>query len=133
MSLLSANVIICETVLTEKTEVMSAIRIMNVLTIRGNNFARFNTLTFLTSHPGDFAAHSLKVQMFSHDEKIVADAPVHPFVYGYNIDPSGAGAYTLTTEFNLDLMPLGSLGQYAIWVFLDGVKVTGTTLLLRRG
>jgi hypothetical protein len=132
MSLLSANVIVCETVITEKSDVMSAIRIMNVLTIKTGNFARFNSVAFLISQPRDFERHNLKVQMVTMDGELVASAPDHLFVYGHKVDPDGVGAYTLTTEFNLDLEPLGKLGRYAIWVFLDGKNVTGTTLVLRR-
>jgi hypothetical protein len=38
----------------------------------------------------------------------------------------------LTTEFALDLMPLGGLGSYMIWAVLDGAPVAGTPLMLRR-
>ena len=133
MSLLSANVIICETVLTEKTEVISAVRIMNVLRISGGlNFAKFSSVTFLASEPGDTSPHKIKVQMISSSGDFVAEAPERWFFYGYNVDPSGPGGYTLTTEFNLDLSPLGTLGSYAVWVFLDDVRVCGAPLIMRR-
>jgi hypothetical protein len=133
MPLLSASVIVCETVLLEKTDVMSAIRIMNVLSIaEGNNFARFSSITFLNSTPGDDSRHILKVQMLKSTGELVAEGPEQPFVYGYKIDPSGAGGYNLTTNFNLDLRTIGPLGQYAIWAFLDGVRVGGAALMLRR-
>jgi hypothetical protein len=133
MPLLSASVIICETVLLEKTEVISAIRIMNALSIaEGNNFARFSSITFLHGTPGDYSQHVLKVQMVKSTGELVAQGPEQPFVYGYKIDPSGAGGYTLTTNFNLDLRTIGPLGQYAIWAFLDGVRVGGATIMLRR-
>jgi hypothetical protein len=133
MALISASVIICETVLLEKTDVMSAIRIMNVLNIaQGNDFARFSSMTFLHSTPGDFSRHVLKVQMLRSTGELIAEGPDASFVYGYRLDPSGAGGYTLTTNFNLNLRIVGQLGQFAVWAFLDGARVSGATIMLRR-
>lgn len=132
MPLLSASIIVCEAVLLEKTEVMSAIRIMNVLGIgEGNNFARFSSITFLHSSPEDYSRHVLKVQMLSSTGDLVAEGPDESFVYGYRIDPKGAGGYTLTTNFTLDLRTI-PLGQFGIWAFLDGARVCGATIMLRR-
>jgi hypothetical protein len=136
MPLLSANVIICESVLVEKnTDVSSAIRILNVLTISPYALvASFRVLTMLSSAPGDFAIHVVQVQMRTAEgNAVVAAAPELPFVYGNRIDPSGPSAFNLTTEFTIDLVPLGALGTYMIWVILDGSSVTGTPLTLRRG
>lgn len=134
MPLISASVIICETVLLEKTDVMSAIRIMNVLSIgEGNNFARFSSITFLSSTPGDYSRHVLKVQMLKSTGEPVAAGQEQPFVYGYRIDPNGSGGYNLTTNFNLDLRTIPApFCQYVIWAFLDDVRVGGATLMLRR-
>lgn len=133
MPLLSASIIICETVLLEKTDLMSAIRIMNVLSIaEANNFARFSSVTFLHSAPGDYSRHVLKVQLLRSTGEVIAEGVDESFVYGYRIDPIGAGGYTLTTNFNLDLRTIGPLGQFAIWAFLDGTRVCGATIMLRR-
>ena len=103
---LSANIIACETVLSERTEIVSAVRILNVLAIgAGNNFARFSTLTFVTSQPGDLGQHNLQVRMQTMHGELVAQAPGYPFVYGYKIDLTGPGAFMLTTNFNIDLTP----------------------------
>ncbi len=135
MPLLSANVIICESVLTEKTDVTSAIRILNVLTVSpSKNLATFRVHTALASTPTDFEQHVVKVWMHPLDSAVVAaEAPEYRFVYGRKIDFSGPGAFNLTTDFNLDLRPLGDLGHYLIVVSLDGQLVARTPLTLRRG
>jgi hypothetical protein len=135
MSLLSANVIVCEAALTEKTtEVISAIRIMNVLTItRGVQFAQFYTVAFLASTPGDQSPHRVRVEMQTKEGKQVAEAPDVRFYYGYQLDSTGPGFFTLTTAFNLDLARLDDLGHYTIRVLLDDKCVCAAPLVMRRG
>jgi hypothetical protein len=134
MAVMSANMAICEAVLTEKTSgVMSLIRTMNVLNITGNlQSARFFTVVSVNSEPGDFAPHNLQVQMFSRSGSLVASAPEHDFSYGYEFDRMGFGAYTLTTEFVLNLAPMGNLGAYTVVAYVDTKVVARTPLLMRR-
>lgn len=129
----SVNVIVCQQVLTEKTELVSAIRILDTLTIvPGYNFAHFFVVTTIASNPGDILPHILKVSMTRLDEHEVASAPEHEFVYGYRLgDLSGLGGFRLTTQFEVNLQSLGKLGQFMIWVFLDGERVAKTPLMLR--
>jgi hypothetical protein len=133
---ISAAVLVCETVLAEKTGGPSAIRIMDSLWI--GQFApviRFFVLTYLHCHPGDFNSHILKVQMVgraSGDWAVVSEAQAESFVYGYQIDPSGPGGYMLTTEFTLDPKPLQIPGLYFIQAILDGELATQTPFTLLR-
>ena len=64
----------------------------------------------------------------------VADAPPHSFVYSYRMDPTGPGAFMLTTEFNLDLATFGDLGAFWVQLSVDGeyVEQTPLTLLWKR-
>jgi hypothetical protein len=54
-------------------------------------------------------------------------------VFANNIDYAGAGAFNLTTDFTLNLIPLGGLGYYMISVSVDGRMVANAPLMLRRG
>jgi hypothetical protein len=132
----SASLIICESVLTEKTGVVSAIRIMDVLTVPALGVqARFFVLTYLHSRPADYLQHVLRIQMVGQDGsdwKIVADAPDHRFVYGYALAALAPGGFVLTTEFNINLIPLGSLGTYLVQAIVDGDLVEQTPLTLQR-
>jgi hypothetical protein len=61
---LSVSLIICESVLNEKTGSVSAIRIMDVLTVSPQStLARFFVLTYLHSRPLDLQQHVAKVQL----------------------------------------------------------------------
>jgi hypothetical protein len=133
---LAVNMVICETVLTEKdTDIVSMIRTMNCLTIvpNTNNSAHFFVVTSVASQPGDFLRQVMKVQMCTRDAKLVAEAPEYPFIYGYKIDPMGPGGFTLATEFTLDLSPLEPLGLYLLCAFVDGEIEAKTALARRRG
>src|SRR5271169_4451188 len=102
MSLLSANIIVCETVLTEKTDVLSAIRMMDTIKIApNNNAAHFYALTRVTSQPGDFSQHVLKIQMMHQNGASIIEAPECQFSYGYKMDINGLGGFILTTEFTI--------------------------------
>lgn len=132
---LSAAILVCESVLSEVTGGVSAIRIMDVLycgTLLRS--ARFFTLTYLHSRPNEFRQHVLQIKMIGRgsDGKtfVAASAPEQRFVYGYKIDPNGPGAFVLTTEFTLDLSNMGNLGTYMIQAFLDGEIVAETPLRL---
>jgi len=133
---ISAAVLVCETVLAEKTGGSSAIRIMDVLWIgQSSPVIRFFVLTYVHCDPGDFNSHTLKVQMIvraSGDWAVVSEAKVESFVYGYAVDPSGPGGYMLTTEFTLDPKPLQIPGLYFIQAILDGELATQTPLTLLR-
>ena len=118
---LSANVIVCQQVLTEKTELLSAIRIVDTLQISpGYDYAHFSVVTIVVSNPGDIWPHVLKVVMTTWDGREVASAADYKFSYGYKADPTGPGGFRLTTQFDVDLRQLDTLGQFLIRVFLDG-------------
>jgi hypothetical protein len=88
----------------------------------------------LHSTPMDFQQHIVQVSVHSmQNNVVVAVAPEFKFVYGNRMDYSGPGAFNLTTEFSLDLTPLGTLGYYTISVSLDSQMVANTLLMLRRG
>ena len=56
MPLLSANIIVCESVLSEKTDVASAIRILNALNVSpSRDFVSFKVHTILSSTPWTFS------------------------------------------------------------------------------
>lgn len=133
----SASLIVCESVLhEERTGAVSAIRIMDVLNLgRLSTIARFFVLTYLHSRPLDFAQHIAKVGLTAlRNGKWVrfADAPDHAFVYSYRMDPSGPGAFLLTTEFNLDLTTLGELGTFWVQLLVDEELIEQTPLTLLR-
>jgi hypothetical protein len=130
---LSVNVILCQQVLTEKTELVSAIRVLDTLTIApGYNLAHFFVVTTVSSKPGDIWPHSLQVAMATVDGRVVASAPEYKFFYGYKVDLTGYGGFRLTTQFDVALESLGTLGQFLILVYLDGVPVAKTPITLRR-
>lgn len=133
MALLSANVIACETVLFEKNDVPSAVRIMSVLTLPpGRTDAHFFSVTFLHCQPGDHIPHKLRIHVARSDGSLVADAPEHPFLYGYRVDPRGPGAYILTTEFNIDVTRLAMPCDCLIIASLDGNAVARAPVMLRQ-
>ena len=61
---MSSSVLVCEAVLSEKSELLSLIRVMDTLTLpAGASFARFFALTRIHSQPGDFLPHVLQVRI----------------------------------------------------------------------
>jgi hypothetical protein len=135
---LSVSLIICESVLSETKGGVSAIRILDVLTVTPqSSVARFFVLTYLHSRPFDLTQHTAKVQLVAFRENgwtRVADAPEYKFAYGYRMDPNGPGAFLLTTEFNLNLLTVGPLGVFYVQLILDGELAAQTPItLLRRG
>jgi hypothetical protein len=131
----SSSVVVCETILTEGSGLLSAIRIMNTLTLpAGANFARFFVLTQVHAQPGDFQPHVLRVRMvFPQGDGCVevASASEYRFFYGHKVGP-GPGGLNLTTEFNIDLRMLGQLGTYYLQAFLDGQYLNQCPLTLKR-
>ena len=122
---------VCESVLNEKTGLVSAIRLMDVLTIGPLGFAHFFTLTRLHSTlPPDLSPHTLTVCAVSPKGVTVASGEPYPFVYGYGADLSVPGGFMLTTEFNLDAG--APQGTYDIQAWLDRVLVARASLTLRR-
>jgi hypothetical protein len=133
---ISASVIVCESVLTEKSGLLSAIRIMDSLRVPpGATIARFFALTRIHAKPLDFLPHVLQVRMVfpaGDDWVPVSTAPDHRFSYGYNIEKTAPGGFNLTTEFNIDLKPLGGLGTYYVQALLDGKYLNQCPITLRR-
>lgn len=132
----SVSLIVCESVLNEKTESVSAIRIMDVLAVGPlSTSARFFVVTYLHSRPLDFGQHVAKVQLTGLRDGqwiSVAEAPAHDFAYSYRTVASGPGAFMLSTEFNLDLTTLGELGTFWVQLSVDGEQVEQTPLTLLR-
>ncbi len=130
-NLIHASLIVCESVLTEKTDLVSAIRIMDSLTIGSIGLAHFFALTRLHSTlPPDLSPHVLAVRAVGPNGEVVASGEPYPFVYGYAAGPSAPGGFMLTTEFNLDAS--APLGTYDIQAWLDLVLVARASLTLRR-
>lgn len=131
--LLSANILLCESVLTEKSEVSSAIRIVNVVTAApGQATAHFFAHTMLNSQSLEPTPHVLQIQIFTREGQPVSSAPEYRFVYSNRVDVSGPGAFNLTTEFNIDLSHFPPMAYYVVAAFLDGQRVATTPIMLRR-
>ena len=134
----SVSLLICESVLNEKTEAVSAIRIMDIVMLGPlSPVARFFVLPYLHSRTVDFAQHVAKVQMLGIRNgawAVVAEAPPHNFVYSYGTLPPGIGpgAFMLTTEFNLNLTTFGELGTFWIQLSVDGELEEQTPITLLR-
>ncbi len=133
----STSLLICEAVLQEADGGTTAVRILDIIRCgRLSQAVRFFALTYLHSEPSDLQDHALKVQMIEYkangESIIVADAPEAPFRYGRNILKTGPGAFMMTTTFNLELTPLGSLGTYFIQALVDGKRVAEVPLTLLR-
>ena len=135
----SVSLLVCESVLNDKSESVSAIRIMDVLFVgKLSTTARFFVLSYLHSRTVDFANHIAQVQMLgirNGQWTVVSSAPPHPFYYGYGAigPPAGApGAFMLTTEFLLDLTTIGELGTFWIQLAVDNELVEQTPLTLQR-
>src|SRR5689334_14025012 len=82
------SLIVCETVLWEHTGLVSAIRIMDVLTVGASASpawaARFYALSRLhTRIRGDTGTHTLTVVAIGPHDETVASAGPKPFSFGY--------------------------------------------------
>lgn len=132
--LISANVVLCETVLIEKNDVASAIRIINVITVApGSHLASFKAHTILNCDTFDFSQHVVQLQVFRRDGAIVGSAPPYNFIFANRVDTTGPGAFNLTTEFTIDMTRLPRFDYYFVAVFVDGNRIGGTPLMLRKG
>lgn len=115
----------------------TAVRILDVIRCgRLSQAVRFFVLTYLHSERADFQNHTLKVRMVEHkasgESFRIAEAPEASFKYARNLVKTGPGAFMMTTTFNLELAPLGSLGTYFIEAHVDGKRVAETPLTLLR-
>lgn len=133
-----ATVVICESVLSEKTGTFSAIRIMDLLKVASqNDVGRFFVLTFLHRHsPMDMAPHALKVMMLGPEDQEsvpVAEAPDHIFYFSDAEDLLAPGAFVLATEFNLRVNILPAADTYHIRALVNGEPVAQTPLTQRIG
>ena|GEM_PF-3555198 len=131
--IVSANVIACEDILTEKTDIFSAIKILSAYPVPGGT-TQINLYSLATvfSAPGDYSSHVMSVQLKTPEGLAVARGEDYRFNYGYRIDPAGYGGFSLKTKFNLKLSELpGNLGWFFVWVYVDGEPVAKTAFTLR--
>jgi hypothetical protein len=70
--------------------------------------------------------------MFTKDGTAVATAPEQTFVFGYDAYFAGQGAFTLTTEFTLDLTRLQVPGAYSLVAFVDRQREAVAPLVIMR-
>ncbi len=132
MSLISASIITCADVLTEKdSDLRSAIKLHSVITDPPRKVAHFYSLAILFGTPDDRLRHVLSMRMFAPDGSLAASAPNHLFTYGYRQDPAGYGEYNLSTEWDIDLTKLPSLGWFTVWAYLDDQAIAQAPIMLR--
>lgn len=97
--------------------------------------ARFFVVTRLHSRALDIRSHVAIIQLVSfRDGNLVsvASTPPYNFVYSYDKDPSAPGLFTMTTEFNLNLLTLGALGTFWVQLSVDEAFVEQTPITLLR-
>jgi|RhiMetdeSRZDD1v2_1073273.scaffolds.fasta_scaffold1070144_1 hypothetical protein len=132
---ISASLVLCESVLIEKTGIVSAIRILTSVNIPLSvNSIRFYALTFLTSPPHDTELHVLRTLMIEERAdgwNAIATAPDQTFHYGYAVDQHGPGGFYLSTEFTIDVTKLATSGIFFVQAWLDGERVAQTPITLR--
>ena len=136
-SLISATIIVCESVLTEQNGVPSAIRLIDILTLAsGNPIAHFFTITNLHAVSLDPEKHRLAIKMrrpvLGGGWETVAETTEREFVYSHRLSLTAPGACLLTTEFNVNVDMLGGLGTFYLEAWLEGKMVAHTPLTLRR-
>ena len=133
MPIISANIVLCLDVLTEKTtELPSAMKMASVLNIASRDYAHFCSIASVFCSPGDHSPHVMSVRMMTPEGINAGSAPDHAFLYGYRQDPEGYGGYNLTTTFDIDLTLLPHLGWFLVCVYVDGEWVTQAPIMLRR-
>jgi hypothetical protein len=132
-TLLSANIVLCETVINENTGTQTIVRQFSHINLAPDSeSAHFFALTILASQPGDQSPHALQMRMVDRQGRAVIVVPDFPFVYAFKTDPTGPGGFSLKTEFTVDLTKLVSLGTFLVQAWLDGVWVAQTPITLRR-
>ena len=133
MSIISANVIACEDVLTEKSEIFSAIKILSAMNVsRATTHVCLYTLATIFSTHSDYVQHVMSVRIDTPDGVRIAIGADYPFYYGYKVDPQGYGGFTLKTRFSLELSKLpGNLGWFLVSVDVDREVVAKTVFMLR--
>ncbi len=135
MSLLSANIFLCESTLTEKTDRVSALRITDTLSFAadGNRILYYDAVTTVSYYPYDGAKHILSVRMCKPSGVAIATAPDHAFAFGFKLDPLAPGGYRLITNFTIDTRLIEPLDTfYMVWAVLDGELVAKAPIMLRR-
>ena len=129
---IEASLIVCESVLWEKSGLPSAIRIMDTLVIGASGIAHFFSLTSLhAAMPVDNSIHALVVQAMDPQGRIIAAGAPYAFKWTNGPDQSFAG-FRLATEFEFNLDFNTPLGSYVVQAFVDGESVAGVPLTLRR-
>jgi len=138
MALLSANIVVCESVIWEQnSNVPTLVRAMSVINVEaGLNIVRFTVLTVINSQPGDSDDHFVFIHIVDMDGTKVASTEPHKFTFGSEIDPHFAGGFTMTTTvfLNVSELPKGLPCGVLVQAFLDDEKnpIAATPLLLRR-
>ena len=129
-SLISASLIVCESVIWEKdNNVPTAIRVVNSFSLAPNLVVHFFTLVYLHAMPMDYMPHMLQVQALDPQSNIAASGPPFQFVYGNRLDFSGPGGFVLSTKFDFVVR---IEGVYWVQAFLDGGLLTQVPLILTR-
>jgi hypothetical protein len=137
MGLLSSNIAVCETIIWERSDVPTLIRVMSVITLRPDaTSVHFLVVTSLDSQPGDLDPHTVLITVADKNGNIVASTEPFGFSYGYKLDPNGPGAFIMTTEVTLEIskLPTELPSYFLVSAFLDTLPdpVSLTPLMLRR-
>lgn len=135
MALLSANIIVCQSILRDvKTEIITAHNVLDTVTTDpGQSRVHFYTLTLVYGYADDTVGHTLSIRIAKPNGELVTIAQDHSFNYTRKINRLAPGGLHLFTEFVIDLAPLEPLETfYVVWAFLDSDAVAKTPLMLRR-
>jgi hypothetical protein len=128
-NLISASLLVCGTVLWEKNDVPSAIRVMSAILLGpGVSAVQFATLVQLSANL-DFSPHTLLVQILGPTHAPLAQSAAQRFVFGSRIDPTEPGGFTMSTDFNFHI---AGLGTHWVQAVVDGEVVIQIPILIQR-
>jgi hypothetical protein len=131
---LSANLFLCEKVLTEpNTGTLTAVNITDTLrTAPSSTVCRFFAMTLIYGYAGDTSQHVLSVRISRFNGEIIHQARDFPFKNAYRNDPKAPGGLHVYTEFVIDVAQLGAVETaYVVWAFVDGEAVAKAPVMLR--
>lgn len=127
-----ANVIVCEGIVPGRSGLLSAIHIINLLTLEPwVTVASFKVLTTINGYPGDPYQHVFQLNMITVDGSSVASTQPQNIVLT-SPHPGSPGSFLVTSNFALGVSQLGNLGAYIIEARLDGILVGSAPITLRR-